>query len=306
MLVPSPTYPLYTAVLAKIGATPAYYRTDPARGLAARPRAHGPRGHAQDAGARAHRSQQPDRRGLSRRRAAPARGVCARRTDSSSWPTRSTAIWASMVPCRRWRRWRPTRRSSRTRACRRRTLRRAGAPAWMAVAPTPRLDEALAAIKKLADGRLCSPGPMQYAVTAALTGDRSHQVAFRQQLRVSVGADRGALQRDAVDARRGAPGRVLRDAAGGAAGRQDRRRLRARAAAGHGHPVRARLGLRPAGRRRILPRRVPGVARRARPRSTTTWPTTRRSSREPERERSGHPTPTDRRWPPWPTPRSRS
>src|SRR5512134_1020899 len=28
VLVPSPTYPLYTAVLAKIGATPAYYRTD--------------------------------------------------------------------------------------------------------------------------------------------------------------------------------------------------------------------------------------------------------------------------------------
>ena len=54
---------------------------------------------------------------------------------------------------------------------------------WMAVGATPRLDDALAAIKKLADGRLCSPGPMQYAVTAALTGDRSHQVAFRTALR---------------------------------------------------------------------------------------------------------------------------
>ena len=32
MLVPSPTYPLYTAVLAKIGANPVYYRTDPAQG----------------------------------------------------------------------------------------------------------------------------------------------------------------------------------------------------------------------------------------------------------------------------------
>ena len=51
---------------------------------------------------------------------------------------------------------------------------------WMAVGATPRLDGALAAIKKLADGRLCSPGPMQYAVVAALTGDRSHQVEFRQ------------------------------------------------------------------------------------------------------------------------------
>jgi alanine-synthesizing transaminase len=32
VLVPSPTYPLYTAVLAKIGAEPAYYRTDPSNG----------------------------------------------------------------------------------------------------------------------------------------------------------------------------------------------------------------------------------------------------------------------------------
>src|SRR4030095_13239964 len=32
VLVPVPTYPLYTAVLAKIGARPVFYRTDPARG----------------------------------------------------------------------------------------------------------------------------------------------------------------------------------------------------------------------------------------------------------------------------------
>ena len=31
VLVPSPTYPLYTAILAKIGAQPRYYRTDPDR-----------------------------------------------------------------------------------------------------------------------------------------------------------------------------------------------------------------------------------------------------------------------------------
>jgi aspartate/methionine/tyrosine aminotransferase len=36
----------------------------------------------------------------------------------------------------------------------------------------------LGAIRKLADGRLCSPGPMQHAITAALTSDRSHQQAF--------------------------------------------------------------------------------------------------------------------------------
>jgi aspartate/methionine/tyrosine aminotransferase len=35
----------------------------------------------------------------------------------------------------------------------------------------------------LADGRLCATVPMQYAITAALTGDRSHQVSFRAALR---------------------------------------------------------------------------------------------------------------------------
>jgi aspartate/methionine/tyrosine aminotransferase len=54
---------------------------------------------------------------------------------------------------------------------------------WLAVGRSGRLDEVLAAVKKLADGRLCSPGPMQYAITAALTGDRSHQIAFREALK---------------------------------------------------------------------------------------------------------------------------
>src|SRR5712692_5272285 len=34
VLVPTPTYPLYTAVLAKLGARARFYRTDPARGWA--------------------------------------------------------------------------------------------------------------------------------------------------------------------------------------------------------------------------------------------------------------------------------
>jgi aspartate/methionine/tyrosine aminotransferase len=40
----------------------------------------------------------------------------------------------------------------------------------------------VSAIAKLADGRLCSTVPMQYAVEAALRGDRSHQVSFRVEL----------------------------------------------------------------------------------------------------------------------------
>ena len=54
---------------------------------------------------------------------------------------------------------------------------------WMAIGKTPRLDGVAAAVKKLADGRLCSTVPMQYAVAAALDGDKSHQAAFRQALK---------------------------------------------------------------------------------------------------------------------------
>jgi alanine-synthesizing transaminase len=54
---------------------------------------------------------------------------------------------------------------------------------WMAVGNDPRLDEVLGAVKKLADGRLCATGPMEYAIVAALNGDRSHQAAFRRALR---------------------------------------------------------------------------------------------------------------------------
>ena len=54
---------------------------------------------------------------------------------------------------------------------------------WMTVGNTERLDEIVSAIKELADGRLCTNGPMQYAISAALTGDRSHQDLFRRQLK---------------------------------------------------------------------------------------------------------------------------
>jgi aspartate/methionine/tyrosine aminotransferase len=66
---------------------------------------------------------------------------------------------------------------------------------WMGVGRSPRLDGVLAAIKKLADGRLCSSVPMQYAITAALTGDRSHQVSFRAALK-----ERAALTSESLNA----------------------------------------------------------------------------------------------------------
>ena len=54
---------------------------------------------------------------------------------------------------------------------------------WMGIGRSTRLDHVLATVRKLADGRLCSTVPMQYAVAAALNGDRSHQVGFRAALK---------------------------------------------------------------------------------------------------------------------------
>ena len=55
---------------------------------------------------------------------------------------------------------------------------------WLVAGRSERLNDLVAAIKKMADGRLCSPGPMQYAIEAAMTGDRSHQQAFIRELRL--------------------------------------------------------------------------------------------------------------------------
>lgn len=66
---------------------------------------------------------------------------------------------------------------------------------WLAVARTPRLNDVVAAIAKLADGRLCATVPMQYAVVHALRGDRSHQVALRAALK-----ERGAVTTSCLNA----------------------------------------------------------------------------------------------------------
>ncbi len=182
VLVPSPTYPLYTAVLAKIGAHPAYYRTDHTREwqpdldhlrslINAKTRAlvvidpNNPTGAIYPEAMRRALIALADEHGLviladevygdlAYDGAVPPMAALDNEAPIISYSSLSKAYLAPG--------W------------------RAG---WMAVGSSPGLDPALAAIKKLADGRLCSPGPMQYAVTAALTGDRSHQVSFRRQLR---------------------------------------------------------------------------------------------------------------------------
>jgi alanine-synthesizing transaminase len=181
VLVPAPTYPLYTAVLAKIGANPVYYHTDPgqgwlpdldhmARAVTSSTRAlvlidpNNPTG-----------AVYPDsvRRALLEFAAAHGLVILADEVYGDlgfDGPVPPLAALAPDAPIISY--------SSLSKAY----LAPGWRAGWMAVGSTPRLDEALAAIKKLADGRLCSPGPMQHAVVAALTGDRSHQATFRREL----------------------------------------------------------------------------------------------------------------------------
>ena len=182
VLVPSPTYPLYTAVLAKIGAEPAYYRTDPSNGwlpdldhmqrqITPNTRAlvvidpNNPTGAVYPDAMRRELIALADAHGLVIL-ADEVYGDLA--YDGPVAPMATLDLDAPIVSY-----------SSLSKAY----LAPGWRAGWMAVGSTPRLDAALAAIKKLADGRLCSPGPMQYAVAAALNGDRSHQVAFRRALR---------------------------------------------------------------------------------------------------------------------------
>jgi len=181
VLVPSPTYPLYTAVLAKIAAQPRYYRTDPHRDwlpdldhlrslVTARTRVlvvidpNNPTGAVYPSSVRRALIDFAERHDLT----ILADEVYGDLGFEGSLPLLGTFdLDAPIISF-----------SSLSKAY----LAPGWRAGWLVVAATPRLDDALAAIKKLADGRLCSPGPMQYAVAAALTGDRSHQAAFRTAL----------------------------------------------------------------------------------------------------------------------------
>jgi aspartate/methionine/tyrosine aminotransferase len=65
---------------------------------------------------------------------------------------------------------------------------------WVAVGASARLDDVLAAMKKLADGRLCSTVPMQHAIAAGLNGDRTHQQVLRAALKERAAVTTAALQ----------------------------------------------------------------------------------------------------------------
>jgi aspartate/methionine/tyrosine aminotransferase len=194
VLVPSPTYPLYTAILAKIGATPRYYRTDPSRDwlpdldhlrslITTRTRVlvvidpNNPTGAVYPPAIRRALLDLAEEHDLTILAdevygelgfdgPVPLLGALDPDAPVISFSSLSKAYLAPG--------WRT---------------------GWLVAGKTPRLNDALAAMKKLADGRLCSPGPMQHAVSAAISGDRTHQTAFRAAL-----AERGRITTEMLNA----------------------------------------------------------------------------------------------------------
>ena len=182
VLVPTPTYPLYTAVLAKIGARAVYYRTDPGadwlpdlddvkRLVTTATRAivvidpNNPTGAVYP---------EPTRRALidlAHRTGVPILADEVYNELGFDGPVPLLGSLDPDAPIISF--------SSLSKAY----LAPGWRAGWLAVGRSDRLDDVLAAIRKLADGRLCSPGPMQYAIAAALTGDRSHQRDFITALR---------------------------------------------------------------------------------------------------------------------------
>ena len=182
VLVSVPTYPLYTAVLTKLGARAVYYRTDPQRGwqpdishverlLTPRTRAivvidpNNPTGAVYTRENRLALLRLADRHNLvlisdegytdlAYDGQVPTLGSYNPNAPVISFSSLSKAYLAPG--------W------------------RAG---WMVFGGGPRLDSVLAGVKEMADGRICSVGPMQYAVAAALNGDKSHQETFLHELR---------------------------------------------------------------------------------------------------------------------------
>ena len=181
VLVPVPTYPFYTAVLAKLGAHAVYYRTDPSRGW------------------------EPD---LDHLRSLvgpctralvvidpnnPTGAVYPQQTrlalldiaDQHNFVLLSDEVYTDLAyagPVPPIGSFNPDAPVISFSSASKAYMAPGWRTGWMAVGSDNRLDKVLAAIKELADGRLCTNGPMQHAVAAALAGDRSHQDDFRRQL----------------------------------------------------------------------------------------------------------------------------
>jgi alanine-synthesizing transaminase len=182
VLVPVPTYPLYTAVLAKIGARPVFYSTTPDNAwvpdASELRRLIGPATRAlvvidpnNPTG-----STYPD----------AVRRELLQIADDFNVPLLADEVYADLAfdgPVDAIAKLNPDAPVITFSSLSKAYLAPGWRSGWLAVGRSERMDDVLGAIKKLADGRLCSTAPMEYAIIAALNGDRSHQQAFRAALR---------------------------------------------------------------------------------------------------------------------------
>jgi alanine-synthesizing transaminase len=182
VLVPMPTYPLYTAVLAKLGARARFYRCDPARGWA------------------------PDVEELRRLVTPATRAIVVIDPNNPTGASYSTATRRALLdiaeqhglvvladevygdlgydgPVPSIGSLDPDAAIISFSSLSKAYLAPGWRTGWMGIGRSPRLDDVVAAIAKLTDARLCGTVPMQYAVAEALRGDRSHQITFRAALK---------------------------------------------------------------------------------------------------------------------------
>ena len=182
VLVPVPTYPLYTAVLAKIGARPVFYRTDPARGWLP------DLDHVEGLITPATRALVVIDPNNPTGAAYPAetRRALVNLADRHNFPLLADEVYADLAfdgPVPAIAAENPDAPVITFSSLSKAYLAPGWRAGWLAVGGGDRLAEVLGGIKKLADGRLCATGPMEHAIVAALTGDRSHQETFRAALR---------------------------------------------------------------------------------------------------------------------------
>jgi alanine-synthesizing transaminase len=182
VLIPMPTYPLYTAVLAKIGARPVFYPTDPARGWI-------------PAVEEIRRLITPATRALvvidpnnptGASYPADVRRELLELAEARNLPLLADEVYADLAfdgPVDALASQNPDAPVITFSSLSKAYLAPGWRSGWLAVGRTPRLDEVLGGIRKLADGRLCSTAPMEHAIVAALDGDRTHQQRFRDALR---------------------------------------------------------------------------------------------------------------------------
>jgi len=182
VLVPLPTYPLYTAILHKIGAREVYYRTDPAN------------------------SWQPDPEDVRRLITPRTKAIVVNDPNNPTGSSYSTSIRKALLeiadghnlpmiadeiyqdvafdgPVAPIASLNPDAPVISLSGLSKGYVVPGWRTGWLAVGGGDRLNDVLAAMTRLAEGRLCSVVPMQRAIVAALTGDRSHQASFRNALR---------------------------------------------------------------------------------------------------------------------------